>query len=259
MDSQTKRPTTRQSPGSNDVRLPERIAELERRLATAEARIRAMEASTSWRVTAPLRAVVAAAKRLAGGARTAPVSRPSAVSAGPVSVAPERNKAAETRTPADAKAIEDRLWGGFSQSALADLEAIRSTGSGRNAGNAGWALACWYTADNAFGKALESLVDTNGGERAESMPRTLLRSYCLVRLGRAAEARAVLEPLAAEQSNDPNLCMAMANTYAPAGGDADDDQRLEWINRLYGNAGLALLTRADPCPASALMGPNRLN
>ena len=27
---------------------------------------------------------------------------------------------------------------------------------------------------------------------------------------------------------------------------ADDDQRLQWINRLYGNAGLALLARADP-------------
>lgn len=246
MDSQRKRPASRQVPGAIDVGLPERVAELERTLAVAEARIRAMEASTSWRVTAPLRAVVSAARRLTEGARAAPASRPSTASVVPDSIAPDLKQPVEIKPPANAKAIEDRLWGGFSQSALDDLEAIRATGNGRNAANAGWALACWYTADNAFGKALESLVGDDSGERAESMPRTLLRSYCLVRLGRATEARAVLEPLAAEQSEDPNLCMAMANTCAPAGGEADDDQRLQWINRLYGNAGLALLARADP-------------
>lgn len=224
--------------------MQDEISKLRKRVAELEDRLTAIESSTSWRITRPLRIVVEALK---GKRRRAPV-RSLVQSPAPMPATTEdRTAPAPDNSVANARSVEDKLWGGFSRYALRELESIASTGRGRNAANAGWALACWHTADNEFEKAVDALAAAADTEDsgAESIARALVRSYCLVRLGRAAEARAVLEFHLSQMPDDPSLCLAMANTFSPAGGESDDDQRLHWLNVLYAKAGLARLAKRD--------------
>ncbi len=153
----------------------------------------------------------------------------------------------------EAKRLQAKLWGGFSRDALKDLEALKtSRGTDpTNASIAAWALARWYASEGNFARAYENVVISRLADPAMKlhMGQVLLEAECLIRLENREAARGVLMEMMGERPNDPNLFLAMANTYAPIDGHTDaqsDETRLSWINRAYDNAGLTRIAMADP-------------
>src|SRR5262245_38211641 len=59
-----------------------------------------------------------------------------------------------------ANALEDKLWGGFSRYAVADLEALKQTkqADSKEVGYAAWALARWYASERDFERAYGNLA-----------------------------------------------------------------------------------------------------
>jgi len=152
-----------------------------------------------------------------------------------------------------AKRLQTKLWGGFSRDALNDLEALKMsrTADPIDASIAAWALARWYVAEGSFARAYENVVISRlaDPEMKSHMGQVLVEADCLIRLGDRKTARDLLLGTMRERPDDPNLFLAMANTYAPldGSGDAENDElRLSWINRVYDNANLLRIARADP-------------
>ncbi len=152
-----------------------------------------------------------------------------------------------------AKALEDKLWGGFSRDALDDLEALKCSylADPREIGYAAFALARWYAAEQAYERAYENIVLRRLADptKAADIGQALLETDCLLRLGKRDAARGLLSELLKLDPDDSNLCLAMANTYAPLAGSGDsasDAVRLAWINRVYAKTNLCPIAKADP-------------
>lgn len=145
------------------------------------------------------------------------------------------------------QSLEDKLWGGFSKPARADLEALKTSpfkGKGTRASSA-WVLARWCAARGDFNCALENvqlMIEVDSSKRMT--PRVLLlEADCLMRLGAAEDARARLRKGLRDKPDNPDLCLAMSNSYIGTGAE---DIRLEWINRIFLRMGLQRLVRIDP-------------
>lgn len=148
---------------------------------------------------------------------------------------------------ARAAALDHRLWGGFSTPARADLEALlqHPATSPAGAARAAWALARWHFAQGDTERALERVTLARLADRANPnrKAQTLLESDCLVALARREAARAVIaHACERERARNPHLMLAMANTCAPE----DEAGRLEWINRVLADEGIAPVGKADP-------------
>lgn len=190
----------------------------------------------------------------AGGKRSAP------------RVAEEEEEEAAPAAPetgagqiADPVALEDRLWAGFAAPALAELEDLAgSLGAPTRAGvskgrqaEAAWALARWQAARGDMARALGHLArlrELDPG-KAAGMRALLLESDCLRRTGEGAAARRRLAPAIARQPDDPDLCLAMANSHLVPGSPSDPERdaiRLDWVNRIYRARGLAEIALRDP-------------
>ena len=237
-------------------------------------KVRSIYDSTSWRLAAPLRFV---ARRLTWlrpkrakkpGPAALKMSAPT-VAKTPVATTAKKEKSpaivqkAAAKKPAradgkgalpqQARRLEDRLWGGFSRYALAELEALKRSRSSDpvEVAAAARALAGWYTAENDFRRGKENAALARSLTKGKAgREHALVEAHCLVRMGRGADARKVLAPLLAKYPDDPNVLLAMANSYVGSGGDgASDGIRLSWINRIYEKAGLLPLAKADPAGA----------
>ncbi|MGE0742046.1 MAG: FkbM family methyltransferase [Hyphomonadaceae bacterium] len=215
-------------------------------------RIAAMEASTSWRLTAPLRQL----KDSMSGKPSAPVVEtpietpapaPEPVAAAAPVVAPVETppSPAPAAAPQPArptiKQHEANLWGGFSRHALAELEAIKlsSDASKREIGDAAWTLASWYAAEGALERAHENLKIMRGVAKRPTPARVLLEAFCLTQLGKRDAARPLLEEVAAEQPDNLDVKLALANALP------DDAARLALINDVYARFELAPVRKAD--------------
>ena len=187
------------------------------------------------------------------GGKAAPASRPRAPR--PETVAEEGGE-----TGGDPSALEKRLWSGFAAPALAELEAIaglagtpprRGVSKARQAESA-WALARWHAAAGDTARALSCLARFGELDRGkgQGMRGLLLGADCLRRQGEGASARRLLAPALAKKPDDPDLCLAMANSYlapdGPGAGAERDAIRLDWINRIYRARGLAEIALRDP-------------
>lgn len=224
--------------------------------------------SLSWRITAPFRnisttanRVILRTKQMAAsigkvifGASTNKSSIPQETLALTPKLTPRLNKAKlpkKERSKNYARVLEDKLWGGFSRYALNELEALKGSGKPYEAVRAAFALASWHAAEGSFSVAYENITHAHAVSPARRKPtiaETLLESYCLVRLERSEEARNLISPLLEELPNHYDLCLAMANTYAVsfAQDNAEIDSiRLSWINRVYENAGILPVSKAD--------------
>ncbi|MFQ8431910.1 glycosyltransferase [Amaricoccus sp. W119] len=159
----------------------------------------------------------------------------------------------------DPLALEDRLWSGFAAGARADLEAlaglpgeapIPDLSKSRQA-EAAWALARWHAAAGDAPRALVRLArlrELDPG-KARGARALLLESDCLRRTGAGGAARALLAPALARQPDDPDLCLAMANSFLIPDTPPDpetDAIRLDWVNRIYRAQGLAEIALRDP-------------
>src|SRR5690606_39269070 len=134
-----------------------------------------------------------------------------------------------------------------------ELEALKQSPSSGPAevAAAARALACWYTAEDDFQRGQENAALAHSFPNGkESNELALVEAHCLVRAGGGATARRVPAPLLAGNPDDPNVLLAMANSYvASAESVGSDGVRLSWINRVYERTGLLPLIKADPaCP-----------
>lgn len=191
----------------------------------------------------------------------------------------DRDSASSRRS--GVKALEDKLWGGYSLYALRDLENLTLDQSvdRLELSEAAWTLAGWYAAEGNFSNALEKIAAARKPNLAEKLgpmsfsrqrlrlllrrmlsrligspssnidlKRILLEVLCLVQVGELEAARRIVEAALEKRPQDPSLYLAMANTYAVS--DASDleadNLRLSWINRVYENAGLSPIRKADP-------------
>lgn len=148
----------------------------------------------------------------------------------------------------DARQLDNKLWGGFSTTARQELERLFSRAAaprGERIG-AAWSLARWHAYAERRDLAIEMIEAMNelAGAPIVSTMVVLLQTECLIALGRAEEARAVLvRAMASREKPDPDLYLAYANTYAT--DRVADAKRLEWINRVYNMAGVAPIKKAD--------------
>ena len=155
---------------------------------------------------------------------------------------------APVRDDRRAHALEAKLWGGFSEQALADLEALKlhpATGAA-DVSYAAWALARWHYAHGAIARARDEIALMRLADRGHphKVAQPLLEAACLMALDRPGEARAVLDHVRQGREDNPHLALAMANTYTRPDG-AQDAARLAWINRVLQAEGLAPLARRD--------------
>ena len=158
-----------------------------------------------------------------------------------------------------ARKLEAKLWGGFSEQALTDLEALKKgpETAPRNVSYAAWALARWYWASGDSVRALENLLvmqEAEGRTRKDLAP-ILLLADCLIKGGENQRARDLLEEHRRLLGDNPHLVLAMANTFSDFDGlgyPKSDERRLEWINQLFVRAGLAPIEKADAARPLAL-------
>lgn len=152
---------------------------------------------------------------------------------------------------ARARKLESKLWGGFSEQALVDLEIMKAgpEQSVRDASYAALTLACWYWVQQDVERALENVVlcreiyPPKGGE----LRQVLLEVDCLNRLDQPDATRERLRDAMARRGDDRHLVLAMANSYtgfANPGGVESDPIRLDWINKLFVGAGLVPIRKA---------------
>ena len=154
---------------------------------------------------------------------------------------------------APARALEAKLLGGFAVPAAADLAAMAAAPQThpRRAAEADWALARWRADRGDPAAALDALAAMRerlpGAHAAQSR---LVEADCLIRLGRTAEARALLDPHVATDPEAALLRAAAEDAASPEGAAA----RLALVAAAFGLPGLA---PADPALPPVARQPRR--
>lgn len=152
--------------------------------------------------------------------------------------------------------LEEKLWGGFSQYAVADLEALRVAldATPAEAVHAARILGRFYAAKEEYELALDrlALVRTAGPRMGAEKHIRLLEVHCLIALGRTEDARFLLEKaFEFGNPNNPDACVLMADTFLAEHLSGNLDIRaanyewLHWINRPFIHAGFIPLALKD--------------
>ncbi len=152
-----------------------------------------------------------------------------------------------------ARQLEAKLWGGFSQQALLDLEALKTDpeASGREVFMAALALGRWYGSRGDFATAHQNAVLARLAHPASANNATqiLLEVQSLSVLGQRERARLILRRACSQFPEDPNYQLCLANTYAAVTGalsDKDEVTRLGLINHLFQASNLATVEKLEP-------------
>ncbi|HYN46967.1 MAG TPA: glycosyltransferase family A protein, partial [Allosphingosinicella sp.] len=157
--------------------------------------------------------------------------------------------------------LESKLWGGYSRKALADLEAlVGAPKTGVNTAVAGaLALARWHALAGDFETALDLIrfMRERQPARARDREQYLREALFLCRLGRAPEARALLEDRLRRAPFDVSAELMMANAWNPAAGAPEpvalaEAQILARINAAFAHFGLGAIAKHDPGAALSL-------
>lgn len=146
-----------------------------------------------------------------------------------------------------------KLRSGFSRQALVDLARIKADPglSPRDRGNACHSLARWHAAQGDFVAALKEIEHRRGIHPASARSKQLymLEALFLCRLGRAQEARALVERSSDGIPFDISVQLMKANTWNPAvtGVPAPEaeDKVLDLVNTIYRHFGLPEIVRRD--------------
>lgn len=150
--------------------------------------------------------------------------------------------------------ISAKLWGGFSEQALKDLQSIvdHPWVTPKKSASACRELARWYASHGNPAKAL-SYLHIHKGRKLGSAKHQLLvlfvEIHSLLELGRRAEVRQLIDQsMANGYGGNANLRMARANTFGPDDDAATDWQaaRLSEINTVLESNHLATLKIRDP-------------
>lgn len=155
-------------------------------------------------------------------------------------------------TVEEVDALERKLWGGFSERALADLRRIRYSrfAEPRVKARTAWALARYAYAHQRYEEALQHISfelaadpATRGSKRA-----ALLEVDLLCKLGMVTSALASIEHVRARKPEDPDLILAHVNVlrYLAREWTQDfDDHCLSLLNEIYARFDLAPLRKAE--------------
>ena len=148
--------------------------------------------------------------------------------------------------------LETKLWGGFSETALRELDELKRDEEikPRDRSLAAWALARWY---KAWGDPQRSLDEVALARRLAALRRphvghVLLEAELLLQIQRYDEARQLVEEALEQRPDNPHLTLALANTYAPepeTHSSEGDAKRLELVNRLVCAPGFAPVVKKD--------------
>ncbi len=135
------------------------------------------------------------------------------------------------------------LWGGHSEAALSDLQEIgqEPTQPDEVRFFALWQCARWYYFVETYDKALE-MADTACAISEEFRLRkiiVMIYACCFLAQGKTAEAKAVIKEFLEICPADSDMLLMLSNTL-----DEDED-RIETINQVYRNHGLATIRRRD--------------
>ena len=152
----------------------------------------------------------------------------------------------------DAEWAEALLWAGFGNVASRKLEAITTDPRqpAREIAVAAWALARWYVADGEHERALNQLtLKRRGGSVTRAYRQHIvLEVEALLRLGRAYEAKHIVEHAIQSLGEVPELCFCAANAAAFSKDLSQheiDQLRLDWLSKPLVSAGLAPLKLKD--------------
>lgn len=150
--------------------------------------------------------------------------------------------------------LEAKLWGGFSQSSLADLDALMNgvSVSDVDRDDAAWALAGWYAVEGEHDRAkicFQKRLWTDADEFI-AIKRACLAAFCHMCAREYSAVREIAQHALRLAPNDPNLFLLAANGSAAEDGEdpqiTRDEERLAWINRAYEVQGFAPLRKKDP-------------
>lgn len=149
-----------------------------------------------------------------------------------------------------AKNLETKLWGGFSEQALADLEALKSNPqtSPREIHDAALAIARWQASRGDFSAAHQNAVLARV---AYPLPtdtlQILLEAQCLLVSGEWERARALLEVALPANPKAVSLRLCLANTYAVSNAETAvrEGKQLEVINHILQANGLTAIGKLD--------------
>jgi hypothetical protein len=152
--------------------------------------------------------------------------------------------------PGAARKLEARLWGGFSTTALAEIDIAVAAAEfrPRDAAEALLVRARWRAARAEIDAAL---ADTRAARSLRSAlarnPRQfMLEAQCLCALGKGAEARALLD-LQGGRGLDVSATLLLANSWNPvlAGEAGSESGMLAAIDDVFSRFGLAGIRRRD--------------
>jgi len=158
------------------------------------------------------------------------------------------------------KWYRDRAWSGFSEDALLGLEYLKTHpfASRQLISDAARALAVWYASHGDLERGHQNAVLARA-TLPDALPEAktlkqliLLEADCLFAFGDNERATLVVDAGLKESPHDSCLLLTKANTLAGVDGSTDltrEDERLQWINQIFADAGLALITRKDPSRA----------
>jgi glycosyltransferase involved in cell wall biosynthesis len=148
--------------------------------------------------------------------------------------------------------LDKRLWGGFSQYAVADLHRLirDREASNEDHGAAAWALARWYASEGCFERALDLVSASRFADPTRNLRRgsVLLESDCLIRLGRNQEARSLIENALSRRNpkKESSLQLMLANTFVADCSPEADANRLRHINNVFQGHGFVPLEKVSP-------------
>lgn len=152
-----------------------------------------------------------------------------------------------TETQPDVSILDQKLWGGFSQSARLELEAIQQdSGSAQvEINRSARALARWHFTARDYKRTLDSIETMRGLDTVSERERGLVKAYCLDQLGQPDDALTILRQSLIIFPDNSNLCLSMANFqggFCAGGKGRRDESGLDWVNKIYSEAGLTPLS-----------------
>lgn len=145
-----------------------------------------------------------------------------------------------------ASSLEDKLWGGFSTYAVADLENLKQLDgiSKSEKAKAAWSLMRWYYVNENYEEALKNIDYMNKVQpKPSDTKRIIAKVNILVKLKEMEKAKEILRSAINKKGYHPDLYLAMVNV-----GESEAE-KLEWYNKVLVKNGYApLLKKSEDKP-----------
>ncbi len=143
----------------------------------------------------------------------------------------------------DVSTLDKKLWGGFSQSARLELEAIQQDPDAAQVeiNRSARALARWHFTAQNYKRTLDNTETMRGLDTVSERERRLVKAYCLDQLGHPDDAQTILRQSLITFPDNSNLCLSMANLQGglcSSGKEGRDESGIDWLNKIYHEAGL---------------------